>query len=154
DPHDGLKDLLERRLRTPQTPSESFVDDPLRMLRAARFAAQLGFSVTQPVVAAMRDMASELGRITAERIQTELSKLILGTFPRRGLELVVNTGLADHFLPELPALRMEIDEHHQHKDVYAHSLTVLEQVVAQETEPDLVLRMAALLHDIGKPATR
>jgi len=106
------------------------------------------------VVGAMTAMAGQIGRITAERVQVELSKLLLGAHPRSGLELLVGTGLAAHVLPELPALRMEIDEHHQHKDVYAHSLTVLEQAIALESEPDLTLRMAALLHDIGKPATR
>ncbi|HEX6756039.1 MAG TPA: CCA tRNA nucleotidyltransferase [Mycobacteriales bacterium] len=156
DPYGGLRDLAAGALRTPADPAESFADDPLRMLRAARFVAQLGVTPADEVVAAMTSMAAELGRITVERVQAELSKLILGAHPRRGLELLVDTGLADVVLPELPALRMEIDEHHQHKDVYAHSLTVLDQVIALEGPdgPDLVLRLAALLHDIGKPATR
>ena len=125
------------------------------MLRAARFVAQLGFTPAPRVVAAMTAMAGELARITAERVQAELSKLLLGTHPRRGLELLVDTGLADVVLPELPALRMAIDEHCQHKDVYAHTLQVLEQAIELETDgPDLVLRLAALLHDIGKPDTR
>jgi poly(A) polymerase len=142
-------------LRTPADPRESFADDPLRMLRAARFVAQLGVTPTADVVAAMTQLAPEIGRITAERVQAELTKLLLGAQPRRGLELLVDTGLADVILPELPALRMEIDEHHQHKDVYAHSLTVLDRAIAMEEDgPDLVLRLAALLHDIGKPATR
>jgi poly(A) polymerase len=130
------------------------------MLRAVRFVAQLGLTPVDEVVAAMTDMAPELGRITAERVQVELSKTLLQDSPRAALELFVSTGLADVVLPELPALRMEIDEHHQHKDVYTHSLTVLDQAIALEkadpdaVSPDLVLRLAALLHDIGKPATR
>jgi poly(A) polymerase len=155
DPYGGLRDLASGALRTPADPRESFADDPLRMLRAARFVSQLGVTPTEDVVAAMTELAPQIGRITAERVQVELSKLLLGTHPRRGLELLVDTGLADVVLPELPALRMEIDEHHQHKDVYAHSLTVLEQAIAlEDAGPDLVLRLAALLHDIGKPATR
>ena len=156
DPYGGLRDLATGALRTPAEPAESFADDPLRMLRAARFAAQLGITPTAEVVAAMTAMAGELGRITPERIQVEVSKLVLGAHPRRGLELLTDTGLAAVVLPELPALRMEIDEHHQHKDVYAHSLTVLDQAIVLEGPdgPDLVLRLAALLHDIGKPATR
>ncbi|MFN2494879.1 MAG: CCA tRNA nucleotidyltransferase [Pseudonocardiaceae bacterium] len=155
DPHGGMAALARRELDTPATPEESFADDPLRMLRAARFVAQLGFSVAPRVRAALTEMAPEISRITAERVQMELSKLLLGAAPRRGVELMVDTGLAEHVLPELPAMRLEIDEHHQHKDVYTHSLTVLEQAIALEDgEPDLVLRLAALLHDIGKPATR
>jgi poly(A) polymerase len=125
------------------------------MLRAARFASQLGFEPTDRVIEAMTGMAAEIGRITAERVQTELSKLMTGARPERGIELLVDTGLADHVLPEVPAMRLEIDEHHQHKDVYQHSLVVLRQAIDQETDgPDLVLRLAALLHDIGKPKTR
>jgi poly(A) polymerase len=155
DPYGGLRDLATGALRTPATPEESFADDPLRMLRAARFVAQLGVTPAPEVVAAMTAMAGQIGRITPERVQVELSKLLLGPHPRRGLELLADTGLADVVLPELPALRMEIDEHHQHKDVYAHTLTVLDQAVALEPAgPDLVLRLAAVLHDIGKPATR
>jgi poly(A) polymerase len=157
DPHGGMQALSQRLLDTPATPQESFADDPLRMMRAARFVSQLGFEVAPRVLAAIREMAGEIERITAERIQVELSKLLCGRFPRRGLELMVDTGLADHVLPEVPAMRLEIDEHHQHKDVYQHSLVVLEQAIDLEepgTEPDLVLRLAALLHDIGKPATR
>ncbi len=155
DPYGGLRDLATGALRTPADPAESFADDPLRMLRAARFVAQLGVTPTAELTAAMTAQAADLGRITAERVQAELSKLLLGAHPRRGLELLVDTGLADVVLPELPALRMEIDEHHQHKDVYVHSLTVLDQAIALEGgEPDLVLRLAAVLHDIGKPATR
>jgi poly(A) polymerase len=124
------------------------------MLRAARFVSQLGFTPDRLAIEAITAMAEQLERITAERVQVELSKLLLGAHPRAGLQLMVSTGLADYILPELPALQMEIDEHHQHKDVYAHSLTVLEQAIDLEDEPDLTLRMAALLHDIGKPATR
>ncbi len=156
DPYDGLTDLAAKRLRTPGRPEDSLADDPLRMLRAARFVSQLGFLVDDGVVAAMTAMREEIRRISAERVRDELSKLICGTHPRTGLKLLVTTGLADAILPELPALCMQIDEHHQHKDVYAHTLTVLEQVIDLEGEggPDLVLRLAALLHDIGKPATR
>ena len=155
DLHGGLDDLAAGVLRTPGTPQSSFGDDPLRMLRAARFASQLGFRVDPEVVDAMRDMADRLEIISVERIADELSKLLCGGHPRAGLELLVDTGLAAHVLPELPALRLEIDEHHQHKDVYDHTLQVLERAIALEHDgPDLVLRLAALLHDIGKPRTR
>jgi poly(A) polymerase len=160
DPFGGLGDLLARRLRTPGTAADSFADDPLRMLRAVRFVAQLGLTPVDEVVEAMTAMSGELARITPERVQIELSKTLLQDSPRAALELFTATGLADVVLPELSALRMEIDEHHQHKDVYAHSLTVLEQAIELEKadpssgSPDLVLRLAALLHDIGKPATR
>lgn len=155
DPFGGLADLASRTLDTPGTPEQSFTDDPLRMLRAVRFAAQLGVKLTPRVRQAIVEMADQITRITAERVQAELVKLMLADDPRAGLTLLVDTGLADHILPELPALQLERDEHHQHKDVYQHSLTVLEQAIAQETDgPDLTLRMAALLHDIGKPATR
>lgn len=156
DPHNGRAHLRKRVLDTPATPEESFADDPLRMMRAARFVSQLGFDPAPRVVTAMREMNGELERITAERVQAELSKLLVGRFPRRGVELMVDTGLADRVLPEVPAMRLEIDEHHQHKDVYEHSLVVLDQAIDLEEsgEPDLVLRLAALLHDIGKPATR
>nr|WP_190824306.1 CCA tRNA nucleotidyltransferase [Saccharopolyspora pogona] len=160
DLHGGMADLADRRLETPAAPEDSFADDPLRMLRAARFVSQLGFTATDRVVTAMTDMATEIARVTPERVQVELSKLLCGEFPRRGIELLVESGLADHVLPEVPAMKLEIDEHHQHKDVYRHSLTVLDQAIDLERsadpagEPDLVLRLAALLHDIGKPATR
>jgi poly(A) polymerase len=160
DPFGGLGDLMRKRLRTPGSAVDSFADDPLRMLRAVRFVAQLGLTPEDDVVAAMTSLAGELGRITAERVQAELSKTLLQDAPRAALELFVSTGLADVVVPELPALRMEIDEHHQHKDVYTHSLTVLDQAIVLEKadpasgSPDLVLRLAALLHDIGKPATR
>jgi poly(A) polymerase len=151
----GMDDLGAGLIRTPGRPEDSFDDDPLRMLRAARFAAQLGFEVAPEVVAAMTDRAARIEIVSAERIRGELEKLLLGGFPRKGLTLLVDTGLASYVLPELPALRLEIDEHHQHKDVYEHSLQVLERAIALEDEgPDLVLRLAALLHDIGKPETR
>lgn len=165
DPYGGLSDLAAGHLRTPATPEQSFSDDPLRMLRAARFASQLGFRAADEVVAAMTAMADRIQIISAERVRDELSKLLLsphdpdtGRGPRVGLGLLVDTGLAAHVLPELPAMQLERDEHHRHKDVYEHSLTVLEQAIelegARGHEPDLVLRMAALLHDIGKPRTR
>ncbi|MGP8300498.1 CCA tRNA nucleotidyltransferase [Streptomyces inhibens] len=155
DPHGGLEDLAARVLRTPGTPEESFSDDPLRMMRAARFAAQLDFEVAPEVVAAMEAMSDRIEIVSAERVRDELNKLILAPYPRKGLRLFVDSGLADMVLPELPALRLERDEHHRHKDVYEHSLTVLEQAIdLEEDGPDLVLRLAALLHDIGKPRTR
>jgi poly(A) polymerase len=155
DPYGGLRDLAEGVLRTPGTPEESFGDDPLRMLRAARFASQLRFTPTTEIVAAMAGMAERLAIVSAERVQAELSKLLVGLAPVRGLTLLVDTGLAEIVLPELPAMRLAIDAVHQHKDVYLHSLAVLENAIAQEEDgPDLLLRMAALLHDIGKPATR
>lgn len=160
DPHAGLDAVSGAVLDTPAAPQESFADDPLRMLRAARFVSQLGFVPEQRVVDAMTEMAEEINRVTAERVQAELSKLMTGDRPRRGVELMVRSGLADHVLPEVPGMRLAIDEHHQHKDVYEHSLTVLDQAIDLETkhepasDPDLVLRLAALLHDIGKPATR
>ncbi|HEU4999049.1 MAG TPA: CCA tRNA nucleotidyltransferase [Lapillicoccus sp.] len=168
DEHGGLTDLAARVLRTPSAPEESFADDPLRMLRAARFASQLRFTVAPDVAAAMRSAAPSLSMVSAERVREELSKLLLSDSPREGLTLLVDTGLADVFLPELPALQLEVDEHHHHKDVYQHSITVLEQAIALEGPrsvpgvtapetvdgPDLVLRLAALLHDVGKPATR
>jgi len=155
DPHGGRVDLAKRVLRTPGTPEESFSDDPLRMMRAARFAAQLDFEVAPEVVAAMTDMAGRIEIVSAERVRDELNKLILSAHPRKGLTLLVDTGLADHVLPELPALRLERDEHHRHKDVYEHTLIVLEQAIELEQNgPDIVLRLAALLHDIGKPRTR
>jgi poly(A) polymerase len=155
DPYGGLDDLAQRVLRTPGTPEASFSDDPLRMMRAARFAAQLDFEVAPEVVAAMTAMADRIEIVSAERVRDELNKLIMSEHPRKGLRLLVDTGLADRVLPELSALRLESDEHHRHKDVYEHSLTVLEQAIDLETDgPDLVLRLAALLHDIGKPRTR
>ncbi|WTQ39140.1 CCA tRNA nucleotidyltransferase [Nocardioides sp. NBC_00163] len=158
DLYGGVVDLATRVLRTPGTPEASFSDDPLRMMRAARFAAQLGFTVAPEVVAAMKDMASRISIISAERVRDELVKLICAPYPRRGLSLLAETGLADLVLPELTALRMERDEHNRHKDVYEHTLTVLEQSIDQEARlgggPDFVSRFAALMHDVGKPRTR
>ncbi|RYU10360.1 CCA tRNA nucleotidyltransferase [Nocardioides iriomotensis] len=159
DPFGGVVDLAHGLLRTPGTPEDSFSDDPLRMMRAARFAAQLGFSVAPEVVEAMRAMAGRIEIVSAERVRDELVKLVRAPYPRRGLTLLVETGLADHVLPELPALALEHDEHHRHKDVYQHTLTVLEQAIALEDRlpgggPDFVSRFAALMHDVGKPRTR
>jgi poly(A) polymerase len=158
DPYGGILDLAARVLRTPGTPEESFSDDPLRMMRAARFSAQLGFEVAPEVVAAMTAMAERITIISAERVRDELVKLILAPSPRRGLALLVETGLASYVLPELPALALERDEHHRHKDVYEHTLTVLEQSIELEQSrghaPDFIGRFAALMHDIGKPRTR
>ncbi|WP_066934961.1 CCA tRNA nucleotidyltransferase [Microtetraspora fusca] len=155
DPHGGLSDLMAKVLRTPGTPEQSFDDDPLRMLRAARFASQLGFTVDPKAVEAMTAMAGRIEIVSAERIRDELDKLVCGGRPREGLSLLVETGLAAHVVPELPKLRLEIDEHHRHKDVYEHTLIVLEQAIALEDPgPDRVLRWAALLHDVGKPKTR
>ncbi len=158
DPYGGVVDLAHRQLRTPGRPEDSFSDDPLRMMRAARFAAQLGFSVAPEVVAAMPSRADRITIISAERIRDELVKLVCGTHPRLGLSLLVETGLAQHVLPELPALALERDEHHRHKDVYQHTLTVLEQAIDLEDRlgggPDFVSRFAALMHDVGKPRTR
>jgi poly(A) polymerase len=156
DPYGGLDDLARQAIRTPGTPQQSFGDDPLRMLRAARFAAQLGFEVEPEVRAAICAMAGDLSRITAERIRDEFTKLLCGTDPVLGLRLLVDTGLADQFLPELSGLRLEIDEHAQHKDVYEHTLTVIRNAISLEPAgaPDFVLRMAALMHDVGKPATK
>lgn len=154
----GVVDLAERVLRTPGKPEDSFSDDPLRMMRAARFAAQLGFSVAPDVVEAMTEMAGRIEIISAERVRDELVKLVCSPHPRLGLTLLVETGLAAHVLPELPALALERDEHHRHKDVYEHTLTVLEQSIDLEHRlgggPDFVSRFAALMHDVGKPRTR
>jgi poly(A) polymerase len=155
DPYGGLGDLATRTLHTPGTPQESFADDPLRMLRAARFAAQLGFTVAPDVIDAMTAMATDLQRITPERIRDEFTKLMCGADPVVGLRLLVDTGLAAQFLPELPGLRLEQDEHAQHKDVYEHTLAVVRNAMGLEDDgPDFTLRMAALMHDVGKPATR
>jgi poly(A) polymerase len=158
DPAGGVDDLLARRITTPASAEVSFGDDPLRMMRAARFTSQLGFSVDDATVAAMAVLAPRLSIVSIERISDELGKLLLTANPRPGLQLLVDTGLAALVLPELPALKLEIDEHAHHKDVYEHSLTVLDQAIGYEKSrghsPDLVLRLAALLHDIGKPATK
>jgi poly(A) polymerase len=159
DLYGGVVDLATRTLRTPGTPEASFSDDPLRMMRAARFAAQLGFDVAPEVVTAMTEMADRISIISAERVRDELVKLVNAPYPRRGLTLLVDTGLADRVLPEVPTLRLERDEHHRHKDVYEHTLTVLEQTIDLESRlpgggPDFVARFAALMHDVGKPKTR
>lgn len=161
DPHGGLADLAARLLRTPVAPEISFGDDPLRMMRAARFASQLGFTIEIDTAIAVSSMAERIAIVSAERVRDELTKLMLGEHPRDGLAILTDSGLAEHVLPELPALHLESDEHHRHKDVYEHTLTVVEQAIDLETDsagevprPDLVLRLAALLHDIGKPATR
>ncbi|ORV62743.1 poly(A) polymerase PcnA [Mycobacterium europaeum] len=155
DPLGGLAALRDRVLDTPAAPEVSFGDDPLRMLRAARFVSQLGFAVAPRVRDAIEAMAPELARISAERVAAELDKLLLGDDPVSGIDLLVQTGMGAVVLPEVGGMQMAIDEHHQHKDVYQHSLTVLRQAIALEDDgPDLVLRWAALLHDIGKPSTR
>ena len=155
DPLGGLTAIRNRVLDTPAEPSVSFGDDPLRMLRAARFVSQLRFGVADRVLQAVVAMAPQLARITVERVAVELDKMLLGADPVAGIELMVRTGLGEVVLPEVGGMRMAIDEHHQHKDVYQHSLTVLRQAIAlEDAGPDLVLRWAALLHDIGKPATR
>jgi poly(A) polymerase len=156
----GLDDLGAGLLRTPGAPEDSFGDDPLRMMRAARFASTLGFAVAPDVVSAMGAMYGRLAIVSAERVRDELVKLVLGEHPRAGLALMVESRLADLVLPELPALALEVDEHHRHKDVYEHTLIVLEQAIELETAhepasgPDFVLRLAALMHDVGKPRTR
>ena len=158
DPFGGFDALREKVLRTPGPPEQSFSDDPLRILRAARFAAKLGFTVAPEVRAAMTEQAERLRIVSAERIASELTKLMLTPDPALGIDVLVQTGVADEVLPEVSGLRMEADEHHRHKDVYEHSLTVLRQAIALEPqyglEGDLTVRLAALLHDIGKPRTR
>ena len=157
DPFNGLGDLAERILRTPASARQSFTDDPLRMMRAARFASQLNFAIDEEVLSAMSTMASRISIISAERVREEFTKLLMSAHPRLGITILVDTGIAELVLPEIPKLRLEIDEHHHHKDVYEHSITVLEQAIAQEERlggPNLVIRLAALLHDIGKPKTR
>jgi len=156
DPYGGLDDLAAGIIRTPDSPAASFGDDPLRMLRAARFAAKLCFAVDKAVVEAMTEMAADLDRITAERIREEFTKLLCGVDPIAGLRLLVDTGLADRFIPEISGLKLEIDEHAQHKDVYEHTLIVVTNAIRLEGDagPDFVLRMAALMHDVGKPATK
>ena len=156
----GEADLRAKLIRTPGSPERSFSDDPLRMMRAARFASQLGFHIVADVVIAMTEMANRLEIVSAERIRDEFMKILMSDDPRTGLELLVGTGLTEYVVPELPLLQLELDEHHHHKDVYEHTLTVLEQAMDLETihvpatGPDSVLRLAALLHDIGKPRTR
>jgi poly(A) polymerase len=157
DPFNGIDDLAKMIIRTPASAEQSFSDDPLRMMRAARFAAQLNFALDEEVVEAMKDMAGRISIISSERIRDEFIKLLLSQAPRTGITILVETGLAAIILPEIPQLQLEVDEHHHHKDVYEHSITVLEQAIAQEERlggANLVLRLAALLHDIGKPKTR
>jgi poly(A) polymerase len=157
DLFNGVEDLAKKVLRAPGDPDVLFSDDPLRMMRAARFVAQLGFTVDETIIESMKRMAERITIVSAERVHDELIKLIMAPHPRLGLAIMVETGLAHFVLPELPQLKLEVDEHHHHKDVYEHTLTVLEQAIAQEERlggPNLVIRLAALLHDIGKPKTR
>ena len=157
DPFNGIDDLAKKILRTPVSAAQSFSDDPLRMMRAARFASQLDFTLDEDVVDALHNMAGRITIISAERVRDEFTKLLMSPHPRIGITILVDSGLAEFVLPEIPKLRLEIDEHHHHKDVYEHSITVLEQAITQEERlggPNLVIRLAALLHDIGKPKTR
>ncbi|WP_406247977.1 CCA tRNA nucleotidyltransferase [Microbacterium sp. M] len=160
DPTGGVEDLITGVLRTPTDPKVSFGDDPLRMLRAARFSAQLGFAIDDATQDAIAELRETLKIVSPERIQGELIRLMQTEDPVRGIRVLVDTGLIEEFLPEVSALRLEVDEHHHHKDVYEHSLTVLQQAIELEharhpgAEPDVALRIAALLHDIGKPRTR
>ena len=157
DLFNGVTDLQNKLIKTPGKPEDSFTDDPLRMMRAARFMSQLNFEVDPAIITAIKDMPARLEIISAERIRDEFTKIILSPSPRIGITLLVETGLANYFLPEVPKLKLEIDEHHHHKDVYEHSLTVLEKAIGLEQRlggPNLTLRLAALLHDIGKPKTK
>jgi poly(A) polymerase len=157
DLYNGVGDLQSKLIKTPGKPEDSFSDDPLRMMRAARFMSQLNFTIDPAVITAIKSMTARLEIISAERIRDEFIKIIMSDNPRLGITLLVETGLADIFLPEIPKLKLEIDEHHHHKDVYEHTLTVLEQAIALESRlggPNLTLRLAALLHDIGKPKTK
>jgi poly(A) polymerase len=157
DLFNGVDDLENKIIKTPGKPSDSFTDDPLRMMRAARFMSQLNFTIDESVLVAIKEMAHRLSIISSERVRDEFIKIIMSDNPRLGISLLVECGLADIFLPEIPKLKLEIDEHHHHKDVYEHSLTVLEQAIALEERlggANLTLRLAALLHDIGKPKTK
>jgi len=157
DLFNGVADLQNKIIKTPGKPSDSFTDDPLRMMRAARFMSQLNFTIDESVLVAIKEMAHRLSIISSERVRDEFIKIIMSDNPRLGISLLVECGLADIFLPEVPKLKLEIDEHHHHKDVYEHSLTVLEQAIALEARlggANLTLRLAALLHDIGKPKTK
>lgn len=157
DPFNGIDDLAQKIIRTPASATQSFSDDPLRMMRAARFASQLNFTLDEEILTAMHNMSGRISIISAERVRDEFVKMLMSPSPRIGITILVDTGIAEHVIPEIPKLRLEIDEHHHHKDVYEHSITVLEQAIAQEERlggPNLVNRLAALLHDIGKPKTR
>ncbi len=157
DLFNGVDDLQNKIIKTPGKPSDSFTDDPLRMMRSARFMSQLNFTIDESVLVAIKEMAHRLSIISSERVRDEFIKIIMSDNPRLGISLLVECGLADIFLPEVPKLKLEIDEHHHHKDVYEHSLTVLEQAIALEERlggANLTLRLAALLHDIGKPKTK
>jgi poly(A) polymerase len=157
DLFNGVDDLENKIIKTPGKPEDSFTDDPLRMMRAARFMSQLNFTIDESVLVAIKEMAHRLSIISSERVRDEFIKIIMSDNPRLGITLLVECGLADIFLPEIPKLKLEIDEHHHHKDVYEHSLTVLEQAIALEARlggANLTLRLAALLHDIGKPKTK
>lgn len=161
DPFGGANDLAKGVLRTPVDPRQSFDDDPLRMMRAVRFVAQLGFHIAPETAEALSDMVERMEIVSAERVRDELTKLLLSDRPRAGIEALVESGLADVIFPEIPALQLEIDEHHRHKDVFEHTMIVIDRAVSLETDdrgavpgPDLTLRLAALMHDIGKPRTR
>ena len=157
DPFNGLADLAKKILRTPGKPNDSFNDDPLRMMRAARFASQLDFEIDDEVISSMKELSARIAIVSAERVRDEFTKILMSPNPRTGITILVDTGLAEIFIPEIPKLRLEVDEHHHHKDVYEHSITVLEQAIMQEERlggANLVIRLAALLHDIGKPKTR
>ena len=157
DPFNGLQDLAQRILQTPVTPDNSFTDDPLRMMRAARFASQLDFEISPSVMESINKLSQRISIVSSERVRDEFIKILMSPNPRIGITILVNTGLAEIVIPEIPKLRLEIDEHHHHKDVFEHSITVLEQAITQEARlngPNLVIRLAALLHDIGKPKTR
>jgi len=160
DPYGGLDDLLKLTLRTPSTAEVSFSDDPLRMMRACRFVAQLGATLHIDTAEALSSMAGKIQSISAERVRDELTKLLLTDTPRAGIEHLVDSGLAEYVLPELALLQQEKDEHRRHKDVYQHSLTVVDQAIDLEKSrhpgqpADIVVRLAALLHDIGKPVTK
>ena len=157
DPFNGVMDLAKKVLRTPRKAEELFTDDPLRMMRAARFASQLKFDVDPTIITAIENMADRISIVSAERVRDEFIKILMSDNPRIGITMMVDTGLADLVIPEIPKLRLEVDEHHHHKDVYEHSLMVLEQAMADEERlggPNLIIRLTALLHDIGKPKTR
>jgi poly(A) polymerase len=149
DPFDGAIDLVQQRLRTPIAPDVSFTDDPLRMLRAARFIAGFGLAPVPELLAAVEEHRGRLEIVSAERVRDELSKLLVVDDPGPGLWFLARTGLSDEFLPELNSMQLEQDPIHHHKDVLAHTIAVVQKV-----SPDLILRLAALLHDIGKPKTR